>query len=1071
MGRYFIKIIMVLCYLSALEVYTLHQDESVRNFEELPYCDPSISGWKHKDPKLVLVSTLDGKLSAINVEGGGEVSWSVDTGPGSMLSSSIHQLELTNNGHWARMIPSLTGGLYNFNGDSVEAIPVNADDLLQSDFRYSDGSVISGGKESRTYGIVAHSGKVIYECSMEGCVNLTDGMNLKDDENNILVLRRQTQTVRAVEPSTGVERWNFSVSQHDVKFLKDHSPECHGDKGSSKEKSEDFELKVVIPDGVVCAVSKEIPDKIIWKHKFTAPVVHAWQLDDGHMNAVDLFSTSAMTPYHHGESMPPLTEHPLFYLGMHNKQLYIQESAELQSLLKHQSVKAIESTKNFLRIPWKPFPASKNAVEIIGPKNSKDDTALQPIESSPAYSTTALSVLYASEYINGNGFFLYTNVEKKAQDHNLCPDDGEDTNHSIHSSSNISDIFNYDPEDEMPVQIIGSLWFWWKEVLAISLATAIFVNLFITQRFVRILKFRRAQHLGHQFQPLPDHCWPVDKILCLGTTKDSGIDLNQSKKDSSNSTSIEVKGMFRPPEFISRYLTDFEPMHRLGKGGFGVVFEARNKIDDCSYAIKRIPLPNRQNSRDRVMREVKALAKLDHQNIVRYFNAWLECPPPGWQEEQDKAWNDSDIQSDSHFSLTPKDATSIDLSENSNAHLKILNQMKPPSVSPLTNSLESASDASIWLNMSNGASTDTATKSISLVDDSDEGNCEIECEESDSFIVFANGSKGDACSSNQANGEISKSLAFGNTKEPLFTSNCLPESNLKQVIVVKKSKDMCEAGPKSITVDEHPKSRKRRKKNVEARELVPKKDLRQEDSFASSSSRVYLYIQMQLCRKESLREWLRDDTSHLSDRKQCLLIFDQIVQAVEYVHLRGLIHRDLKPSNIFFSQEGQVKVGDFGLVTAMVEAIDPGMLIGNESGMDSTKCQRHTAQVGTHLYMSPEQLMGKPYNYKVDIYSLGLIFFELLVPFSTQMERWRTLKDLRENKFPTNFHIEHPAEFQLLNLMLSKNPDDRPTTFGIRSRPPLLEMQDASINEVSKTLYYHLPVRKDSSSGSLSQSS
>jgi len=44
----------------------------------------------------------------------------------------------------------------------------------------------------------------------------------------------------------------------------------------------------------------------------------------------------------------------------------------------------------------------------------------------------------------------------------------------------------------------------------------------------------------------------------------------------------------------------------------------------------------RQESRDRVMREVKALAKLEHSNIVRYFNAWLECPPPGWQEEQDK---------------------------------------------------------------------------------------------------------------------------------------------------------------------------------------------------------------------------------------------------------------------------------------------------------------------------------------------------------------------------------------------------------------------------------------------------
>lgn len=45
--------------------------------------------------------------------------------------------------------------------------------------------------------------------------------------------------------------------------------------------------------------------------------------------------------------------------------------------------------------------------------------------------------------------------------------------------------------------------------------------------------------------------------------------------------------------FKSRYLTDFEPVDCLGKGGYGVVFEAKNKIDDCNYAIKRIALPNR----------------------------------------------------------------------------------------------------------------------------------------------------------------------------------------------------------------------------------------------------------------------------------------------------------------------------------------------------------------------------------------------------------------------------------------------------------------------------------------------
>lgn len=45
--------------------------------------------------------------------------------------------------------------------------------------------------------------------------------------------------------------------------------------------------------------------------------------------------------------------------------------------------------------------------------------------------------------------------------------------------------------------------------------------------------------------------------------------------------------------FQSRYLTDYEPIDCLGRGGYGVVFEARNKIDDCNYAIKRIGLPNR----------------------------------------------------------------------------------------------------------------------------------------------------------------------------------------------------------------------------------------------------------------------------------------------------------------------------------------------------------------------------------------------------------------------------------------------------------------------------------------------
>ena len=70
----------------------------------------------------------------------------------------------------------------------------------------------------------------------------------------------------------------------------------------------------------------------------------------------------------------------------------------------------------------------------------------------------------------------------------------------------------------------------------------------------------------------------------------------------------------------------------------------------------------------------------------------------------------------------------------------------------------------------------------------------------------------------------------------------------------------------------------------------------------------------------------------------------------------------------------------------------------------------HTARVGTHLYMSPEQMNGQNYNYKVDIYSLGIILFELLIPFQTEMERFNTLNNLKNSIFPDNFALQYPNE-------------------------------------------------------------
>ena len=78
---------------------------------------------------------------------------------------------------------------------------------------------------------------------------------------------------------------------------------------------------------------------------------------------------------------------------------------------------------------------------------------------------------------------------------------------------------------------------------------------------------------------------------------------------------------------MCRYEDEFREISRLGKGGFGTVYRCRNRLDDSEYAIKKLRLSSdeRWSGRmEKVLREVKILAFLDHPHIVRYFHAWLE---------------------------------------------------------------------------------------------------------------------------------------------------------------------------------------------------------------------------------------------------------------------------------------------------------------------------------------------------------------------------------------------------------------------------------------------------------------
>uniref|UniRef100_A0A8C3AUJ9 non-specific serine/threonine protein kinase n=1 Tax=Cyclopterus lumpus TaxID=8103 RepID=A0A8C3AUJ9_CYCLU len=199
-----------------------------------------------------------------------------------------------------------------------------------------------------------------------------------------------------------------------------------------------------------------------------------------------------------------------------------------------------------------------------------------------------------------------------------------------------------------------------------------------------------------------------------------------------------------------------------------------------------------------------------------------------------------------------------------------------------------------------------------------------------------------------------------------------------------------------------------------------------DDSSSSSQSTdntsvKYLYIQMELCDTKTLRVWIDEKNTQnvkksLRDskrREESLTIAQQIVSAVEYFHSKMLIHRDLKPANILFGQDGEVKIGDFGLVT-------------EENNVDAENLLERTVYKGTPSYMAPEQRSRSIYDRKVDIFALGLVYFELLWNIFTGPEKKAIWEDARIQQFPEGFQHNFPLEITIIKSMLCQKSEDRP---------------------------------------------
>ncbi|KAF7284929.1 hypothetical protein GWI33_017408 [Rhynchophorus ferrugineus] len=424
----------------------------------------------------------------------------------------------------------------------------------------------------------------------------------------------------------------------------------------------------------------------------------------------------------------------------------------------------------------------------------------------------------------------------------------------------------------------------------------------------------------------------------------------------------------------SRISNEFEILEHLGQGAFGDVLKARNKLDGGYYAIKRIMLdPKNKNLKNKIIREVTLLSRLNHENVVRYYNSWIETTIiKGTGDEE------------STISTTTTESNSKALNNHKKFSLSDdIERLVPPS-----NNVK----ISVTFDSKSQAAYDESSEEDDSSDDDDAlkpPEVKFTAADSDSdSIVFERGSDFESSSKTSPSTSLSKS------------ANCFANQNPEEIV-------------------------------------------EQQD---------HLYIQMEFCEKSTLRTAIDNNLYEDSDRVSRL--FREIVEGLVHIHQQGMIHRDLKPVNIFLDSNDHVKIGDFGLATTIAirsKHVDGITRSQVESLKEDIADESKTGHIGTALYVAPEvnAAVKACYNQKVDIYSLGIILFEMCYPpLTTGTERIKLLSKLRTQD------ISLPADFSdptgratflikwLLNHDISKRPTSQELLQSEYIPPPVVEERE-----------------------------
>jgi Tol biopolymer transport system component len=235
----------------------------------------------------------------------------------------------------------------------------------------------------------------------------------------------------------------------------------------------------------------------------------------------------------------------------------------------------------------------------------------------------------------------------------------------------------------------------------------------------------------------------------------------------------------------------------------------------------------------------------------------------------------------------------------------------------------------------------------------------------------------------------------------------------------------------------------------------------EESPGTGSGQAAVVALVLELVSGEDLAERLRRGAIPVDE---ALAIAKQIAEALEEAHEKGIVHRDLKPANVKVTPDGKVKVLDFGLAKALEG--DPGTNSSSGQLSHSPTMSRHATEagmiMGTAAYMSPEQARGKTVDKRADIWSFGVVLFEMLT--GERLFAGETVSDtlasvLKEDLPWTTLPATAPrGVVQLLRRCLTRDPRQRLRDIG-EARFALVAAGTAEPGEPDKHAATSAPAR------------